>query len=184
MSSSLRSTCVSMLFVIAAATSASAQTSEPARNRCAATAPLTVSAGQPQWNGWGASPAQQRFQPAERARLGADAVPKLTLKWAFGFPGAQGAYGQPAVAGNRLFVGSADGTVYALAADTGCLHWTFKADATVRTAISVGMAGSTMAIYFGDQKGYAYAVDASTGAGLWKTRLDEHPAARITGAPT
>src|ERR1700722_516580 len=112
MSSSLQSTCVPMLFVIAAASSASAQTSEPPRNRCAATVPLTVSAGQPQWNGWGASPAQQRFQPAEHARLSADAVPKLTLKWAFGFPGAQGAYGQPAIAGNRLFVGSNDGTVY------------------------------------------------------------------------
>ena len=54
-----------------------------------------------------------------------------------GFPGQQGAYGQPAVAGNRLFVGSGDGTVYALAADTGCLHWTFKASAQVRTAISI-----------------------------------------------
>ena len=48
------------------------------------------------------------------------------------------AYGQPTVAGGRLFVGSADGTVYALDADTGCLYWTFKAGAPVRTAISVG----------------------------------------------
>jgi polyvinyl alcohol dehydrogenase (cytochrome) len=111
-------------------------------------------------------------------------VPKLTLKWAFGFPGAQAAYGQPSVAGNHLFVGSSDGTVYALAADTGCLHWTFKAGTQVRTAISVGMAGTTVAIYFGDQSAYAYAVDANTGALLWKTHVDEHPAARITGAPT
>ncbi len=74
--------------------------------------------------------------------------------------------------------------MYALAADTGCLYWTFKADAQVRTAISVGLAGNTMAIYFGDRKAFAYAVDATTGALLWKTRVDEHPAARITGAPT
>ncbi len=140
--------------------------------------------GLPQWSGWGASPTQQRFQPAERARLSAGAVPKLTLKWAFGFPGAQAAYGQPSVAGNHLFVGSSDGTVYALAADTGCLHWTFKAGAQVRTAISIGMAGNTLAIYFGDQKAFAYAVNANTGALLWKTQVDEHVAARITGAPT
>jgi polyvinyl alcohol dehydrogenase (cytochrome) len=164
--------------------SAFAQEGGAPPNRCAATAPLTVSAGQPQWNGWGAAPTQQRFQPAERARLSADAVPKLTLKWAFGFPGAQAALGQPSIAGNRLFVGSSDGTVYALAADTGCLHWTFRAGTQVRTAISIGMAGNTLAIYFGDQKAFAYAVDATTGALLWKRQVDEHPAARITGAPT
>ena len=84
MSSSLRSRCASMLFSIllflAAATAVTAQTSEPPRNRCAATATLDVSVGLPQWSGWGASPTQQRFQPAERARLSAEAVPKLTLK--------------------------------------------------------------------------------------------------------
>jgi len=180
----IRYTCVSALLVIAAAASANGQTSESPKNRCTATAPLTASAGQLQWNGWGASPTQQRFQPAERARLGADAVPKLALKWAFGFPGAQAAYGQPAIAGNRLFVGSNDGTVYALAADTGCLHWTFKAAAQVRTAISIGMAGNAPAIFFGDQQANAYAVDASTGVRLWKVHVDDHPAARITGAPT
>ena len=184
MSSSLRSTCVSILFVIAVAASASAQTSEPPRNRCATTATVNVSVGLPQWSGWGAAPTQQRFQSAERARLAADAVPKLALKWAFGFPGAQAAYGQPSVAGNRLFVGSSNGTVYALGADTGCLHWMFKAGTQVRTAISIGMSGNTLAIYFGDQKAVAYAVDATTGALLWKTQVDEHPAARITGAPT
>ena len=184
MSSSLRPTCVSMLLIIAGAASANGQTSEPPKNRCTTTAPLAVSTGQPQWNGWGASPTQQRFQPAERARLSADAVSKLTLKWAFGFPGATSAYGQPTVAANRLFVGSADGTIYALAADSGCQHWTFKADAPVRTAISIGNAGDRVAIYFGDQRANAYAVDASTGALLWKTHVDEHVAARITGAPT
>jgi polyvinyl alcohol dehydrogenase (cytochrome) len=174
-----------MLIVIAGATAADAQSSETPRNRCTAgTAPSAESPGRAQWSGWGAAPTQQRFQPAERARLSADAVPRLTLKWAFGFPGASAAYGQPSIAGNRLFVGSSDGTVYALAADTGCLHWTFKAEAQVRTAISIGTAGNMPAIYFGDQKAYAYAVNAMTGTPLWKTRVDEHPAARITGAPT
>ena len=153
------------------------------RNVCAAAAPFAASPG-PQWNGWGAAPTQQRFQSADGARLTADAVPRLKLKWAFGFPGAQAAYGQPAIAGNRLFVGSADGTVYALAADIGCQHWAFKASAQVRTAISVGKAGDTAAIFFGDQQGNAYAVSAATGALLWKVHVDDHPAARITGAPT
>lgn len=41
----------------------------------------------PQWNGWGADLSNSRFQPAEMARLAPDEVPRLQLKWAFGFPG-------------------------------------------------------------------------------------------------
>jgi polyvinyl alcohol dehydrogenase (cytochrome) len=72
----------------------------------------------------------------------------------------------------------------ATAPDTGCLHWTFKAAAQVRTAISIGLAGNAPAIFFGDQQANAYGVDATTGALLWKVHVDDHPAARITGAPT
>ena len=33
-------------------------------------------------------------------------------------------------------------------------------------------------------KGNVYAVDAETGAQVWKDRTDPHPVARVTGAPT
>ena len=137
----------------------------------------------PHWVGWGAGVEQHRFQPAEMAQLSADQVPKLKLKWAFGFPGVTRAYGQPAVAGGRLFVGSADRHVYSLSAATGCIYWVFDADFPVRTAISIGANAGGWAVYFGDQHANAYAVDAATGKLLWKTRVDEHPAAVITGAP-
>ena len=39
----------------------------------------------PHWNGWGADLSQHRFQPAEMAQLAAKDVPRLRLKWAFGF---------------------------------------------------------------------------------------------------
>ena len=38
------------------------------------------------WNGWGNDNSNTRFQPAAQARLTAADVPKLKLKWAFGFP--------------------------------------------------------------------------------------------------
>ena len=137
----------------------------------------------PHWVGWGAGVEQHRFQPAEMAQLSADQVPKLKLKWAFGFPGVTRAYGQPAVAGGRLFVGSADRHVYSLSAATGSIYWVFDADFPVRTAISIGANAGGWAVYFGDQHANAYAVDAATGKLLWKARVDEHPAAVITGAP-
>ena len=110
----------------------------PAVGRCAAggATAADLSTG-PRWSGWGAGLANTRFQPADQARLTAERVPRLTLKWAFGFPAASSARAQPAVAGGRLFVGSESGRVYALDAKSGCTHWTFEAKAGVRTAMVV-----------------------------------------------
>ena len=138
---------------------------------------------QAHWNGWGADLAQHRFQPAEMARLSASDVSKLKLKWAFGFPGVSQANAQPAVVGGRLFVGSAGKKVYSLGAADGCLHWEFVPDFPVRTAISVGGGGQNWFVYFGDQHANAYALDALTGKLIWKTHIEDHPGAIITGAP-
>ena len=64
---------------------------------------------------------QHALPDGEQAGLTADDVPRLTLKWAFGFPDATSAWSQPTVAGGRLFVGSQNGTVYALDAKSGCV---------------------------------------------------------------
>ena len=136
------------------------------------------------WNGWGADMSNSRFQPASLAGISAAQVPRLKVKWAFGFANTGVTYGQPTTVGGRLFFGSADGTVYSLNAQTGCVYWTFKAGATVRSAISVGNFGKNgFAAYFGDMKANAYAIDAQTGELIWKVRIDDHPVARITGAP-
>jgi polyvinyl alcohol dehydrogenase (cytochrome) len=90
------------------------------------------------WNGWGNGIEQRRFQPAAMAGLSAAEVPRLKMKWAFGLPGVFRAYGQPAVVGGMLFVGSAAGKVYALDARSGCTYWEVSTDGPVRTAVSVG----------------------------------------------
>jgi polyvinyl alcohol dehydrogenase (cytochrome) len=150
---------------------------------CAAAHPFPDDA-QPHWNGWGVDTTQRRFQPAAMAQLAAPDVPKLTVKWAFGFPGVTRAYAQPTVVGGRLFVGSGAGKVYALDAATGCALWEFDtAGVPVRTAISIGKDARGWTAYFGDQRATAYAVDALAGTLLWKTHVDEHRAAVITGAP-
>ena len=142
----------------------------------------------PRWSGWGADLMNSRAQTADGAGLRGDDVPKLQLKWAFGFPNGTSAYGQPAVAGGRVFVGSDNGFVYSLDAATGCVYWSFEAKGGVRTAISLGpmktATGTRHAAYFGDVKANVYAVDAETGAQIWTHRADTHPFARITGAPT
>jgi polyvinyl alcohol dehydrogenase (cytochrome) len=141
------------------------------------------------WNGWGAGVRNTRFQPAERARLDVSQVPRLKLKWAFGFPNASAARTQPTIAGGRLLTAGDGGEVYSLDPRTGCVHWTFRAQAGVRTAITVAVyagagAEGPFAAYFGDTRANLYAVDVITGKPLWTRRLDDHPAAGITGAPT
>ncbi|HKA41099.1 MAG TPA: PQQ-binding-like beta-propeller repeat protein [Burkholderiales bacterium] len=136
----------------------------------------------PHWTGWGNDVTQHRFQWDEQARLTPDQVSRLKLKWAFGYPSAQNAAAQPTIVNGRLFVGSANGNVYALDAATGCTHWTYNAEVPVRTAISIDEKTNTL--YFGDQRTGVHAVNAVTGKGVWKTRLDGHPIVTITGAPT
>lgn len=136
------------------------------------------------WNGWGPDTSNMRFQTGDRAGLSADSVPHLNLKWAFGFPGATSARAQPTVAGGRVFVGSQDGTVYALDQKTGCTIWSFTAASGVRTAIVVQVSGGDALAYFGDGRANVYALDAETGKARWRQRVDSHPSAHITGAPT
>ena len=153
----------------------------PMAGQCTTGAPpLKMVAGD--WSGWGGDASNTHFQT--KPGLSAADVPKLKLKWAFGFPKEPMASSQPAVVGGRLFIGSQAGNIYSLDASTGCIYWTYKAGAGVRTAMSVGkLPNGKWAVYFGDVKATAHAVDAETGALLWKIKLDEHPAARITGAP-
>jgi polyvinyl alcohol dehydrogenase (cytochrome) len=138
----------------------------------------------PQWNGWGRDLDNSRFQP--RPGLPAADVPKLKVKWAFGYR-ATSIYGQPTIVGGRVYVTSASGRIYSLDAKTGCTYWTFDAPAPSRTAMSVvripGSAGPQLAAIVGDDTATVYALDATTGKVIWKTRLDGHPSARISGAP-
>ena len=154
--------------------------------RCEKTPPMADPDRTPTWNGWGVTITNTRSQPAAQARLTVADLPKLTLKWAFGFPDATSAYSQPVVAAGRVFVGSQNGHVYALDAKTGCTYWDFSAHAAVRGAITVARrpGGTGYAAYFGDMAANVYAVDASTGQEIWRRRVDEHQIARLTGSIT
>jgi polyvinyl alcohol dehydrogenase (cytochrome) len=152
------------------------------KNQCAAK-PLGNPLDGPSWNGWGADPGNSRFQSAAAARLSAEQVPKLKLKWAFGFPNGASAFGQPTVAGGRIFIGSDNGFVYSIDGMSGCVYWSFAAQGGVRTAITIAKAGVRYAAYFGDVKANVYAIDAETGAQLWMKSAESHPLGRVTGAP-
>jgi polyvinyl alcohol dehydrogenase (cytochrome) len=160
---------------------------ESMSNHCPTSPQLKDPSAGPAWNGWSPDRGNTRFATAKNAGMTAEDLPKLKLKWAFGFPNGDTAFGQPTVAGGRIFIGSDIGYVYSLDAATGCVYWSFHAKSGVRTAPSVGVVngkGATKyAVYFGDIRANAYAVDAATGSQLWTHNLSDHYTARITGAP-
>lgn len=134
---------------------------------------------------WGMSLGNNRAIDAQTANLNVSDVPALKVKWAFAYPGATQARSQPIVQNGKIFVGSQDGTVYALDLDSGCAYWTFKADTEVRHALSLGAVKGvgSGALFFGDFAGSVYAIDQSSGELIWKTKANDHPDTTITGSP-
>ena len=165
---------------------AAAVAANPNTNRCAAPTPATDPTRGAAWMNWGNDYSNSRFAP--QSGLTAADLPRLKLKWAFGFEGITTARVQPALAAGKLFVASDNAELHALDPRTGCAYWTFKADFGVRSALTVGPyrnAGQPgYAVFFGDQRANAYAVDIVTGKLVWKRKADEYPTAAITGAPT
>ena len=155
-------------------------------NRCPSNPPLRSLSGGG-WNGWGNGPENHRFQSAAAAGLTPASVRRLTLKWAFGFPGGTSAYGQPTVVAGRVFVGTDTGYVYSLDASSGCVYWSYRARAGVRNAMTLGpikaRGAGPQAVFFGDLKANAYAIDAWSGREIWVRRVEENFATRVTAAP-
>ncbi len=91
-------------------------------------------------------------------------VGHLTKKWAYQTRGQIDS--SPAVTGNVVYVGSADGNVYALDAASGAKKWAFRTGNNV--ASSPAVAGGV--VYFSSTDDNVYALDAVSGAKKWAYR--------------
>jgi len=153
-------------------------------NRCTAATPATDPLQGPRWMAWGNDTTNARY--AAQGGLTAQDLPRLKLKWAFAYEGATSARVQPALAGGKLFAASDNAELHALDPKTGCTYWTYRAEFGVRSALTVWpyrSGGATRyAVFFGDQRANAYAVDTVTGQLVWKRKVDDHQFAAITGA--
>ena len=145
---------------------------------CPADRPIMGADARNTWNGWSAVSSNTRFQ--DSGGIAAADVTRLKLKWAFGFDGDITAFAAPTIVNGTMFVGSAGGAIHAIDATAGCLHWTYRANGPVRAAPLAVQDGSRRNLVFGDQLGWVYALDARTGKEIWKTRVDDHEATRLT----
>ncbi|HLJ17138.1 MAG TPA: PQQ-binding-like beta-propeller repeat protein [Bryobacteraceae bacterium] len=93
----------------------------------------------------------------------APGVPKLpSVKWKFQTGGR--IISSPAVVNGTVYVGSADGNLYAIDSANGSLKWKFATNGMVTSspAVSAGI------VCFGSFDGSFYAVNAATGQQVWR----------------
>ncbi len=134
--------------------------------------------------GWGGTLEATGFVPEGVAKLSAEKVPYLKLKWAFGFEGGTVTRTKPAVIDEYIVFGSQFGEVYCLDIYTGCVQWVFEADANVRGGIAVSEdIGNELRVYLADFGGNTYALSAANGKLIWKKTVKNEPNNAVTGTP-
>jgi len=139
------------------------------------------------WPMYGFDLARSRFNPQE-GLINRNTVPGLEVRWFFSTgTGAAAVSASPTVAGGVVYVGSWNGTVYALDAFSGDPIWTFGiADPHPEArggfpGIQSSAAVVDGKVYFGAADANVYAVDAQSGVLAWKIPLGD-PDPAVEGA--
>ncbi|MFD0883542.1 PQQ-binding-like beta-propeller repeat protein [Streptosporangium algeriense] len=132
-----------------------------------------------------------KSNPFER-RISTSNVDKLAVKWTYTAHGDTSAI--PAVVDGAVYIPDWGGYFSKLNAQTGEVIWSRKVSDWNGIAGSIVRASPTVVggrVYVGDQNGpqggqgaHLFAIDATNGDLIWKTTLDEHFAAVVTGSPT
>lgn len=132
-----------------------------------------------------------RSQPGERV-IGPETAKTLALKWTFTPKGD--VWATPAVDLTHVYAPDSLGNLYAIDRVTGKQTW--ATTVATYTGVANDFARTTPALdgnslFLGNQIGRTatvgsatvFAVDKRTGAKLWATKVDPHPAAIITASP-
>jgi polyvinyl alcohol dehydrogenase (cytochrome) len=144
----------------------------------------------PQWSIAGGDATNSRNQSAETV-LSPSTVSKLAVKWNFTTAGDVSA--TPTVGADAVYFPDWSGNLFAIKKTDGSLLWSHKIadyDGFIGAISRVSPAINGNDIILGDLQSpnqlhngaWVIAVDRQTGLPHWKTQVDAHPAAIITGA--
>ncbi len=141
---------------------------------------------EPSWSQYGNAPDGTR--QAGSSRITAATVGGLRPLWRFSAGGP--VTGTPAIADGMVYIGSYDGTLYALDAQTGQSRWEYatRADAFERDMrVPLGISGSAAIsgdnVIVGDANAVLHAVDPERGNVVWRTSVEAAPNGSIWSSP-
>jgi polyvinyl alcohol dehydrogenase (cytochrome) len=142
----------------------------------------SASSGTTSWTRWGGDVNNRRAAALQPISAGGDS---LVLRWAFNVGAVATVRSQPAVAAGRVFATSESGMVWALDLERGCVWWQRSLDVPARSSVVLELdaKGAPRQLFVGDLTGHVRALDATTGASTWSTKVDTHAAAIVTGTP-
>ncbi len=110
-------------------------------------------------------------------------VAQLELKWSLALPAVSSMRSLPVVAGDTIYLGGQDGKLLALDRETGCVRWHLAVDGTIRNALTLERTPDGInTLFFADEPGTVYAVNAVTGALRWKAPVKSHPMSIVSGS--
>jgi polyvinyl alcohol dehydrogenase (cytochrome) len=148
-------------------------------------APADAGSGGDQWTSAGGNSANTRYQASEHEISVANAA-DLAVDWVVETGGDVSA--TPAVDEDRVYVPDWAGNLYAVDRDTGAIAWTrtitsYSGIPGDKARATPAISGNTLVV--GNQGplgggGRVFGIDKRTGALLWATQVDPHPAAIIT----
>ncbi len=131
-----------------------------------------------------------RSVTGEEAGISGKQLDRLQLKWAVGFPGVTMMRGQPAVAGDSIFLPVAEmGMLFSFDISdksNPCIQWVYKSSsgAPLRSSAAFGMLENGRAVIaLGGVDATGYLIDAETGKEIWSKDLAFYSYSTITATP-
>jgi polyvinyl alcohol dehydrogenase (cytochrome) len=126
---------------------------------------------------WGLGLENRRFASNQQTTIRRDNVGSLKLAWSFAFPRVSDMRSQPAVIGERIYVGDKAGKLFVLNRHSGCVITHRKLISGIRSAISVAtLSDSRQLLIFADSLATIYALDPDTLEIVWQqsARLNDY----------
>ncbi|MGB3305361.1 MAG: PQQ-binding-like beta-propeller repeat protein [Thermomicrobiales bacterium] len=115
-------------------------------------------------------------------------IDSLTALWQVDVGGPVSA--TPVISDGVAFIGSYDGTLYALDLVSGVTRWSYASGSPVQEPnlkIPLGITGSAAVgdnvVYVGDSAAVVHAIDRTTGEARWTKKIDDQPQASIWSSP-
>jgi len=131
---------------------------------------------------WGLNTQGQRYSPLKL--VNATTVSRLAPVWAFSFGGEKqrGQESQPVIYNGRMFVTGSYSRIFALDASTGRKLWKYehRLPEGIMPCCDVVNRGAALfdnLVIFATLDAQLVALDQATGDVVWKTKIDEYPAA-------